>query len=735
MFPGQTPAAFDPTMGEASGLPDESYAGASGQSSDSTPEDDDMTVLEAQWDRYQRGRAGHDRWAEEHKLNTDFLEGKQWSEADRAALEEEGRPVLTWNQIRKLWNYIIGNFVQNRYEISYKPGNDGTGVQAMAEIYTALAKQIDEANQGNWLDKEVFEDGLRGGRGFWDIRINRLQNQKGTVQDRAVDPATIIIDPEAESYSPEDWTFVTEQRWWSIEEILMYFGQKAAKKVLSKTGNMPIMGSLWDDRGSEPEITPERWFGLATETNEFWRTGASFTSSLNGNLADHLNRYRRLVRVISTQHRCTDLCYFFTDLDTGDEKIIDTRKFSPTKAQEIQAYAQTRGFKIALRQGIRRRWRWTVTAADMVLWDDFSPYRTPTIVPYFAYFRRGKTRGMIDDLRDPQSEINKRKASILHILTTAANSGWIYYSDALSEESKNAIEEHGSRPGINLEVVPGKEAPQRIQPGQPPTGLMQYVQQSEESLGEIAGINETATATDDRVQSGRSMLLRQKAALLGAENYFDNFSRSRELKGRKYKELVQDFYTEERMVLIRGTDGKDVQQTINRMDAAGEIANNIRVGNYEVMVEEAPLSQSFIQGQFTEAMEMREKGIPIPDDIIIKLSSLPNKDEVLRRMEEDRIRAIEIAKIQAAMVKVGAGLDPSQPAPPTVGSDGPSAIAMPAGGLPPMTPQGPASPLNGGARPAGGVPPASAGPAGQSLEPTGLPAALRPGAPGGGVQI
>jgi hypothetical protein len=56
------------------------------------------------------------------------------------------------------------------------------------------------------------------------------------------------------------------------------------------------------------------------------------------------------------------------------------------------------------------RIRHTVTAADVVLYDDWSPYETMTVVPYFAYFRRGKTMGMVEDLLDPQREVNKRRS-------------------------------------------------------------------------------------------------------------------------------------------------------------------------------------------------------------------------------------------------------------------------------------------------------------------------------------
>ena len=47
------------------------------------------------------------------------------------------------------------------------------------------------------------------------------------------------------------------------------------------------------------------------------------------------------------------------------------------------------------------------------------------MVPYFAYFRRGRTGGMVDDAIGPQEIVNKAMSQIIHILSSSANGGWI----------------------------------------------------------------------------------------------------------------------------------------------------------------------------------------------------------------------------------------------------------------------------------------------------------------------
>ena len=70
---------------------------------------------------------------------------------------------------------------------------------------------------------------------------------------------------------------------------------------------------------------------------------------------------------------------------------------------------------------MQKKVRWTVTCDKVVLHDDWSPYAGFTIVPYFAYFRRGRPFGMVRNLLSPQEQLNKIGSQELHIVNTTAN--------------------------------------------------------------------------------------------------------------------------------------------------------------------------------------------------------------------------------------------------------------------------------------------------------------------------
>lgn len=117
---------------------------------------------------------------------------------------------------------------------------------------------------------------------------------------------------------------------------------------------------------------------------------------------------------------------------------------------------------------------------------------------------------------------------------------------------------------------------------------------------------------------------------------FDNLSYTRKLVARNVLDLVQTYYTEERMFLItgRGLTDQPQQVTVNQASPEGTIVNDLTVGEYSVVVSTVPARESFEQSQFAEALEMRQLGIAIPDDVLVEHSHLARKGELAARIKQ-----------------------------------------------------------------------------------------------------
>lgn len=310
---------------------------------------------------------------------------------------------------------------------------------------------------------------------------------------------------------------------------------------------------------------------------------------------------------------------------------------------------------------------------DIVVYDGWSPYKTFTLTGYFPYFRRGMTRGAVEDLLDPQREVNKRRSANIDIVTRTAHSGWKYHKDSLTPENKDRLEREGASPGINIEWQgEAHMEPRKIESSAPPIAMERLETKAADDLKEISGVNDSLLGQIDKVQSGRAIEARQRQGVISIQIYMDNNSRSKELLARKKLEMVQNHYTEQRIIRIRG-DGGNLNKVIINQEVAGKIVNDVTVGRYSVQIDETPLSASFLSAQFEELMMLIEKGVlPLEAvmDVAVDVSSIPQKDLIKKRIQ---------AVMAAKGIPIGddVGTVPGTGAPPAL-----SAPGQPPGGPP-----------------------------------------------------
>ena len=623
----------------------------------------DIVLLMA--DRYTRASAGMIEWATLAKQCIEFFEGKQWSEAALKALNDQDRPAFKFNKIRPLVRLVLGYFGNHRTDAKLLPGYDGSGTQDIAECLTRICKVVSEINQENFVDTEVFLDGLLGGRGYVDTRMVFDRNDLGEIQVTAQDPFSIKLDPEADQYDLNTHGFIMQDRWVTIDEVQFTYGKSAAAMIAPMIRSSAYMGGI-----------PSALMDLAEDITP-WRTFAGSREALNpymaidSFLANAYDPARKTVRLVDCQHQIRVMQRCFIDLDTGArEPIPDSWDESSIgrvlewTAMKYRAMRQANPIRAVVRP--MKRVRWTTMVGDLVVWDDWSPYESYTLSAFFPYFRRGKTSGMVEDLIDPQMEINKRRSSQIDAVTRTANSGWSYHAKSLTEQGKQNIESSGATPGFNLEWQ-GEPwmKPERIQAAAPPMAMERLETRATDDLREISGINESALGQLDRVQSGRALEARQRQAVIAIQPFMDNMTRTKELTTRKKVELIQNHYTEKRIYRAFGDDGKDSLITINARTAAGDIVNDVTNGRYSIVVDESPLSASFISAGLEDMLDLIEKGVltltPTVKNAVIDASSIPHKEAIKRENTQSAQSApdpaIEVATIAAESRKEVAKID------------------------------------------------------------------------------
>lgn len=586
--------------------------------------------------RWLRAASPHNKWATIGKKCTDMIEGRQWTDQEKAILNEVRRSSITINKIAPLWRLVMGYQSSNRMDISYMPTSDSISSEAIAEILTALTKAEAGRTDLKFADSEVFADGLTTGRGFWDMRLCFEENDFGEVKVVADDPFTIYIDPDANTYDlNQSAAYIQGSVWTDIDHVNSVYGSEAAYAV-ENLASQHHQSQLLHFLG-ESDVSPSRYFGSYADDKAMGNWADVYHT-------DFIDKQAKRVRLLDSQYVVKKIHPCFLDLETGDKQAIPEDWLKPENHYKIEAalsHAQALNNPVKIVQRPVKRIRWTVSCADILLFDEWSPFDTYSKIPYFPYFRRGQTRGMVEDLIDPQREINKKRSVLMDILNRNANSGWMYEENTLDQEQESNLKLYGSSPGIHVKWKRGPngaESPKRIEPGGYPQGLDRLEEKASVDLYQISGINESALGQLDKVQSGRAIEARQRQAVLSIQMYTDNFARSKKIQGRKFLEIFQKHYTEERLYRIAGEDSKLVTYEINKKDATGANGftrlNDITVGKYSVEIDETPISATFKQAQFEETMLLLEKLGPVGQtlietspELIIDQTSLPRKED------------------------------------------------------------------------------------------------------------
>ena len=567
----------------------------------------DTSLATKLWDRYTRARDnGHSDFIRKADRCESFFRGDQWDLRDIARLQAVQRPALTINKILSTISNVLGEQIYNRAETSFRPRSGAP--DGVADVLTKVFKQISDNNQLDWKRSDMFADGVITSRGFLDVRLGYGDSMQGEVLIEQLNPKNVVIDPDGEEYDPDTWNEVFTTKWLTADDIA----------VLYSTADADILRN----RGASE-------FSYGYDSIERDRFGTGDNSYTAGEKDD--TSVLRNIRTIERQYRMLDRQKHFVNPQTGDMRPVP-ESFDRNRIAQMR---ETYGLEVTTK--LVRRIRWTVIADSVALHDDWSPYDHFSVVPFFPYFRRGKTVGLVENLLGPQEMLNKVSSQELHVINTTANSGWKVKAGTLINMTLAELEEKGAQTGLVVEVANIDDL-QKITPNQVPTGLDRLTYKAEEHIKTISGVSDSMQGFDREDVAAKAIQAKRQAGSTNLAKPLDSLSRSDHILARSILALVQRFYTEERILTIsHDTAAAETEEfAINQPTPEGTIINDLTLGEYDVIVSSVPRRETLEDSQFEQAVALREMGVMIPDSVLIDSSRLINKKDVLRIMQGDK---------------------------------------------------------------------------------------------------
>lgn len=597
---------------------------------------------------------GHLRYRDKAKRCESFLAGRQWDQASLTRLRRQRRPALTINRTLGQFAAISGEQLSNRADIGFKPV-DSAADQATADVLNKVIISVLNQNRFDWLEAQMFDDGVITSRGFLDLRMNFETNLAGDIEIRLKNPQNVMPDPDADQYDPDTWNEIIESKWMSVDQIDRVFGKDVADELFSSS-HIP-----WNDYGYDFQDDRPGTFGFSnyqgSEGTDSWQR---FGGGPNRRWSPDEARYRRIYRLIDRQYREVAMADFFVDPDTGDMKKIPKAMGRERIGQIMQLY----GLAV-----IRKRAdviRWTTSISNVVVHHDYSPYNHFTQIPFFPIFRHGETIGFVEGMIDPQELYNKTRSQELHVINTTANSGWKVKQGSLKNMTMEDLNERGAETGLNMELEDPNDA-QKILPNPIPTGLDRMSFIAAEDLKSVSMVSDSLRGFDRADVAAKAIQAKQAQGSSNFAKPMSNLAFTRQMVGRRVLNLVQTFYTSERVMRITGPlpGDRDEEFVINQIQASGEVLNNVTVGKYDVVVTSVPARETFSESQFQQGVSLRELGVPIPDSFLVRNSHLANKAELADRLAkleqpaedsqlDEQITALEVRRKELENEKIEA---------------------------------------------------------------------------------
>jgi hypothetical protein len=287
-----------------------------------------------------------------------------------------------------------------------------------------------------------------------------------------------------------------------------------------------------------------------------------------------------------------------------------------------------------------------------------------------------KPRGIVRDLKDPQRETNKRRSQYLHMINVSAVPGWI--GDEGSVANPATFEELVTRPGFVVWKRPNRELT-RQEPARLPVEFFKLDDETRQDMFDIGNnpdvLGVESSAASDRT-SGRAIMLRQQTGQVVLGTYFDNLRMTRKLLGIWTIGLIQQTFTDSKVIRLTGQRGSDKLVRLNQsvMGNNFNMITDMRTGEvktlsdyrdlrFDVVITESPSAPSTRLAQLAILSDLMNGGAfqnPGLADFVMELAGFD---------PDTRQRVIQ-SLVPAALPGAGG---PSAPGAPTGASAAPPA--------------------------------------------------------------
>lgn len=501
---------------------------------------------------------------------------------------------FNFNRIRRIINMITGYQRQHRKSTVVTPIENSD--QLTADQFSKIIMWMDQ--KGHILEtiSDAFEGAITTGMNLMSVWMDyRNDPVNGDIMVDNVAYNGYLIDPYFKKMDMSDCNSIWTRKYLSRNQVNSLLPGREAE-IVNMRG--------WGNRDGKFQFMPESYnYGMQDLLiyDEFWYQDT---------------RKQKLLCDIQTGET--------TEWRGQDEDLNDFLRLYPQIHLLSQEIPTT---KLA------------IVVQGQVMYHGPNPLgidRYP-FVPVWAYYEPQtpyfplRVQGVVRGLRDSQYLYNRRRVIELDILESQITSGFKYKENSLVNPKDVFLQGQGR--GLALKSTAQMTDVEQIMPPQVPPSMIQLSELLGREISEISGVNEEllGSATDDK--SGILGMLRQGAGLTTLQVLFDNLDHAQKMLGDLKIDLVQANWTPGKVQRIVGDEPSP--QFYNRA-----------FGKYKAVVEDGLNTSTQRQMQFAQLLNLREVGVPVPAELLVKSSTLQNKQELIDALTQQEQQAAQMQQQQ-----------------------------------------------------------------------------------------
>lgn len=491
---------------------------------------------------YDTAARDSERWqdhAERSKKGSDYYVGLQtFSEELKEIMRREGKPALTFNEILPIINYLTSMERDNRKDVKVVKRRGGYG--PVADLITELAKHTMDMCKGDFVKSDVFLNGVKGCIGWFKLEIDYDREPiTGQIVLRSRPSLSVKSDPTCLSYDLNDIKsgakFVTDSEFIYRDKLLTMYPKKQKEIDSAVDGYIAKSGRGFLQRLAD-KVTGN------VEHSAFDDNEVLFDLDLMRKWKARVNEtwIREFVpRTMICDKRKWQTWFFDPKKKADGLKIERARELA---SQYPQAFTVREDVSMPLLHKV-------VWVGDLLLEHKEDPYNGMSRFPLTPFSPFGEAQydmGVVDNLIDPQDEVNKRMTNATHILNTTANGGHIV--NELQGDYGNTLRSFGSSPGFIIEKVKCGGFYDTVKPNPLSAGHVQLSEMQKNYMEEISGVTGSSRGYEpNRQESGRLYREKVKQSMSTNQIIYDRFDESTQIMSQTLVEMLRHTktYTEE----------------------------------------------------------------------------------------------------------------------------------------------------------------------------------------------